>query len=102
MRHETVVSSTLQRIAETISARATKSRSSSVSAISCNARLMECKKILESMDLEMSLYIRTLNMMDSTRILTYYNASDTDVHGGPLWMAHIGLFSSPLPRLPLP
>ncbi|EXB82623.1 Serine/arginine-rich splicing factor 7 [Morus notabilis] len=36
------------------------------------------------------------------RILTYHHASDTDVRGGPLWMAHSGLSRSPLPRSPLP
>ncbi|EXC35204.1 Ethanolamine-phosphate cytidylyltransferase [Morus notabilis] len=34
----------------------------------------------------------------TVRILTYHHASDTDVHGGPLWMAHSGLSRSPLPQ----
>ncbi|EXB37239.1 hypothetical protein L484_020298 [Morus notabilis] len=37
-------------------------------------------------------------MWDSTRILTYHHASDTDVHGDPLWMAYSGLSRSPLPQ----
>ncbi|EXC30150.1 hypothetical protein L484_008480 [Morus notabilis] len=48
-----------------------------------------------------SMKLLSLLMLNLTRILTYYHASDTDVHGGPLWMAYSDLSRSPLPRSPL-